>query len=337
MILFYSKTSQYVWNQPFTAYDPSYLANFYNHEDGNGKYQLITCSAPGDRTGTRAHYEWRGKLPPPGRHWAWKIDQMEKFEADGRLVYSSNGVPRLKRYVTEGSGVAIQDLWTDIGRLDAHSLERVGYDTQKPTELLERIIAASSSPGDLVIDPFDGSGTTMVAAERLNRSWIGIDQSLLACSLTLCRVRAEVGTAPITLRGFPTNIDAAERFRRESPVGFGIWGVGLMATLPERSLVADDLMVGYGQIRFGKRRVPLVSFVSLNRKGPMTMPDIPTIKVKGLSLILDDQCHQVSRLWDWAQQRYPGTAVRVPLGSAASNEATANGIAPEVLQASSGV
>ena len=125
------------------------------------------------------------------------------MEDEGRLVHSSNGVPRLKRYSHEGRGVAVQDVWLDINRLDSHSRERIGFDTQKPAALLDRIIAASSNPGDLVLDPFAGSGTTAVAAERLKRSWVVMDSSLMACAFALARVRQEVNLATVALEGFP--------------------------------------------------------------------------------------------------------------------------------------
>lgn len=116
VLLFFSKSQRYRWNTIYTAYPSRYLEQYYTHEDEHGSYQLITCTAPGDRTGTKAHYEWSGRLPPPGRHWAWKKEQMEAFEREGRLSYSANGTPRLKRYADEAPGVQIQDVWTDIGR-----------------------------------------------------------------------------------------------------------------------------------------------------------------------------------------------------------------------------
>jgi DNA modification methylase len=204
VILFYSKGPRYTWNPVFSEYSPLYLEKHFRLQDERGPYQLITCTAPGDRTGTRAHYEWHGLLPPPGRHWAWRREHMESLERDGRLVHSSNGVPRLKRYADDGVGVCVQDVWTDINRLDSHSDERVGFETQKPLGLLERVIAASSDPGDLVLDPFCGSGTTAVAAERLGRAWVCMDISLTACSITLARVRQEASLEWVSLEGFPS-------------------------------------------------------------------------------------------------------------------------------------
>ena len=286
VILYYTKSSNRIWNPMYINYDTNYIDKYYTHNDEKGQYQAITCSAPGDRTGTRAHYEWRGKLPPPGRHWAWTREQMEDFESTGRLVYSVNGVPRLKRYVDDGPGVAIQDVWADIQRLDAHSGERVGYETQKPVQLLERILEASSRPGDLVIDPFCGSGTTLVAAERLDRSWIGVDSSVLACSLALGRARADAGHLPIRLHGFPKSEDEALELLTVSPMGFGIWGAGLLGTLPDRRLLSDTLMVGRGRVTVGRKSTHLLSLVPLV-KAEDTSIDLPTTRGRQVALILD--------------------------------------------------
>jgi DNA modification methylase len=247
-ILFYSKSKEYRWNPTFTPYSDDYLANHFRQEDSRGRYQLITCTGPGDRVGTLAHYEWNGHYPPAGRHWAWKRERMIELDRAGLIVHSKNGIPRLKQYATEGKGVAMQDVWTDISRLDAHSQERVGYDTQKPTALLERIIRSSSEPGGLVIDPFAGSGTTAVAAEVLGRSWAAFDTSLLAASLTLGRVRQVAGQADVELEGFPTSVEEAGRLRRQEPNTYGIWGTGMLATVLDVENSTNRVVSGAGVI-----------------------------------------------------------------------------------------
>ncbi|MDP2919366.1 MAG: site-specific DNA-methyltransferase, partial [Dehalococcoidia bacterium] len=189
ILLFYSKTAEYKWNIIYTAYDKEYEENFYRHIDENRRrYQLIDLSAPGDRAGTRAHYEWKGKLPPRGRHWAQTIDVMTKYENEGRIVYSSTGTPRLKQYLDKMPGMKIQDTWTDINPVSSHADERLGYATQKPETLLERIIQSSSGEGDIVLDPFCGCGTAVVAAQKLNRKWIGMDVTHLAIGLMKWRL-----------------------------------------------------------------------------------------------------------------------------------------------------
>ena len=285
-LLFYSKDSVYTWNPIFTQYQDSYLEKYFRQADELGSYQLITCTAPGDRQGTRAHYEWKGQLPPPGRHWAWKREQMEAFEKEGRLVHSSSGVPRLKRYSHEGRGVAVQDLWLDINRLDSHSRERIGFETQKPIELLERIIAASSNPGDLVLDPFAGSGTTAVAAERLKRRWVVIDNSLMACSIALARVRQEVNLATVALEGFPEDAPDAQRFFRSEPVAFGIWGTSMLGSIPDREGTNPTVIVGTGKLSVRSRRVEILSWVPIGGRLKMSVPTTRSGQLSKLGLIL---------------------------------------------------
>lgn len=285
-ILFYSKTSSYRWNQSYAAYPAAYLERYYTHEDDRGRYQLITCTAPGDRQGTRVHYKWGGQLPPPGRHWAWQRERMEVFEREGRLVRSTNGIPRLKRYTDDAPGVLLQDIWTDINRLDAHSDERVGFETQKPLALLERIVMASSDPGDVVLDPFAGSGTTLVVAERLNRGWIGIDKSVLAGSITLARVRQEVAAERVAIHGFPSDRGAALRLLGDAPMAFGLWGTSMMATIADRKGRDTHLIAGSGRLRVGKREVQLLSWVPLKQADASPMPDVPRGRLSKIGFVL---------------------------------------------------
>ncbi len=285
-LLFYSKSATYTWNPVFSQYQDSYLDKHFRQTDKHGSYQLITCTAPGDRQGTRAHYRWKGKLPPPGRHWAWKREQMEIFEKQGRLVHSCNNVPRLKRYSHEGPGVAVQDVWLDINRLDSHSRERIGYETQKPTLLLERIIMASSNPGDLILDPFSGSGTTAVAAERLKRRWVAIDSSLMACAIALARVRQEVNLTTVTLDGFPKDADSARCLLRAEPAAFGIWGTSMLGSIPDRQGTNATLFVGSGKLSIRSKRIEIFSWVPIGDRLEMAMPMTGHGKLSKLGVIL---------------------------------------------------
>lgn len=252
VILFYTKTRHYVWNQPYAPYSQDYLDKYYTNADALGRYQLITCTGPGDRVGTRAHYEWRGKFPPPGRHWAWQVEKMRDLDESGLLVHSATGVPRRKRYEWEAPGVPVQDVWSDIGRLDAHSAERVGYDTQKPVSLLDRIISASTEPGATVLDPFVGSGTTAVSAELLGRSWKVSDKSLLAASLTLSRARRVVGGAPIQLSGFPASKSSARALRENEPSTFGAWATSILGASIDRDRSSEEVTEGRGRLVAGR-------------------------------------------------------------------------------------
>lgn len=243
-ILYYTKTARYTWNQGFSPYSTAYLANHFTKSDERGRYQLITCTGPGDRVGTRAHYEWRGQLPPTGRHWAWTAEKMAMLESEGRLVYSRNGIPRYKRYSDDGEGVRLQDVWLDVQPLSAHSAERTGYDTQKPVALIERIIRASSNPGDLVVDPFVGSGSTAIAAERLKRSWRVSDRNTLAASLTLARVRAELPGSIVEISGHPQSETSLEALRTNEPTAFAAWCTALLAAQLDRKAISHAAAVG---------------------------------------------------------------------------------------------
>jgi len=181
VILFYCKSKNYIWNQQYKPYDNDYTDKSYNKKDKKGRFKTSDLSAA--KPGGDVSYEWKGVKPPKGRYWAYSKANMEKFEKEGRIYYSSTGLPYLKNYLDEMEGIPIQDLWTDIQAIPAASEERMGYPTQKPIALLERIVSISSNKGDIVLDPFCGCGTTLVAAQKLSRKWIGIDVSRTACKL----------------------------------------------------------------------------------------------------------------------------------------------------------
>lgn len=328
-VLFYSRSPKYVWNQVYSRYRSEYIDQYFTRIDEQGRYQLITCTAPGDRTGTRAHYEWRGKLPPPGRHWAWKREQMEEFERDGRLMYSSTGTPRLKRYVSDGAGVPMQDLWTDINRLDAHSEERVGYETQKPVALLERIITASSQPGDLVLDPFCGTGTTMVAAERLGRQWIGIDSSLLASCISLARLRQEVQLKRISLRGFPSNRAEALTLLSREPASYALWGTSMLATLADRKTSSGRMATGTGRLTVKGKSVQLLSWVPLSDRTEKVIPTLPQGRLAKAGFVLRTGKPQRD-LCGWLGTNLSIEVHEIDVDSLVQQAALKQGLAPEL-------
>jgi DNA modification methylase len=269
-ILFYTKSSNFTWNPIYSDYQSSYIDKYFTRKDDAGRYQLITCTGPGDRVGTKAHYAWKGKLPPPGRHWAWQREKMEELDAAGKLVHSANGVPRFKRYTYDGKGVAVQDIWTDINRLDAHSDERVGYDTQKPVALLSRMIEASTSIGETVLDPFCGTGTALVAAERLGRGWLGIDSSPLAASIALSRVRQEAHTNCVAMSGFPLSEPEARRLLRDDPTTFGAWATAMLGTVADRKTSTGSVTTGVGRLNIGNLSVALTSWVPIDARPTVT-------------------------------------------------------------------
>jgi adenine-specific DNA-methyltransferase len=172
-ILYLRKSAKSIWNQQYVPYDQGYIDQNYRMTDENGRrFQAVdlTAAKPGGDTS----YEWKGYKLKSGRYWAYSRENMEKFEEEGKIYYTRNGLPRLKYFLDEMPGVSAQDIWADI-ILSSQSKERLDYPTQKPEALLERIINASSNDGDLVADLFCGSGTTLAVAEKLGRKWIGSD------------------------------------------------------------------------------------------------------------------------------------------------------------------
>jgi len=188
-IHYYSKSSSVTWNQVYTPYSAEYLKSHWKKTDENGShFRLIPLDAPRHGAGGNLVYEWKGKWPATSRTWAYVKDKMEEFEREGKIAYTSTGTPCLKRYVDETPGLPIQNLWDDIPPVNPMAIERLGYATQKPEALLERIIKASSNEGDLVADFFCGSGTTAAMAEKLGRKWIVTDLGKFAIHTTRKRL-----------------------------------------------------------------------------------------------------------------------------------------------------
>ena len=187
---------------------------------------LDKLTAPG--MGSRGHptYEFMGITRP----WVYSKEKMDALRVAGRVVQSKPGtVPRYKRYLDEVKGIAIGDTWDDISAINSMALERLGYPTQKPQALLERIIAASSNTGDVVLDPFCGCGTAVAAAQGLGRRWIGIDITYLAISLIKKRLRDAYGdAATYEVRGNPTTVEDAAVLAREQPYQFQWWALDLV-------------------------------------------------------------------------------------------------------------
>lgn len=187
MILHYGKSKTITWNRQYATYDENYLATHYRNQDPDGRrYELADISAAGQGP---ARYFF-GKLlePPAGTHWRWSQDRIDQLCKEGRIVITSGGRPRYKRYLDEQKGKTVQSIWTDIAPVNSQAKEDTGYSTQKPKALLERIIEASSNKGDLVLDCFCGSGTTAAVAEKLERRWITCDLGRFAIHTTRKRL-----------------------------------------------------------------------------------------------------------------------------------------------------
>ena len=209
--------------------DPEYVDRFYRHDgnDGKGRYRLDNIASPNPRPNLM--YEWKG-YSPPAKGWRYSKETMAQLDAEGRIWYpnSFERRPARKRYLNETSGRTVDNIWTDISPIAAHAKERIGYPTQKPLALLERIIKASSNEGDMVLDPFCGCATACVAAENLGRRWVGIDISPKAVELVNMRLQQTMGelfhNRLVTARtDIPrrTDIDAPRPYRQNKHILFG--------------------------------------------------------------------------------------------------------------------
>jgi DNA modification methylase/5-methylcytosine-specific restriction endonuclease McrA len=174
-ILFYTKSSESTWNPIFQPLDPEYVENYYRYKDPDGR-RFMSADLSGAGPGPKRNFGERGEIAPPkDRHWMHDDAGITRLLLENRIFWTRNGVPRLKVYLDERPGTPADDVWVDILPLRSWHKERRGYPTQKPLALYERIIQASSNPGDIVLDPFCGCATTPVAAERLGRQWVGMD------------------------------------------------------------------------------------------------------------------------------------------------------------------
>ncbi len=228
-LLFYTKTNSWVWNDVVMEYDQAYIQTYFRYKDKDSRlFQSADLTAPGGRG---PEYEWKGHV----RHWRVTRENMEKLDREGRIFYTKNGIPRLKRYLDELLGMPLQSIWTDILPIVSWSTEGLGYQTQKPLALLERIIKASSNESDIVLDPFCGCGTTIVAAQKLNRRWIGIDVTWLAVDKVEQRLQESYGAqikGLYEVYGKPSDKASAQTLADKSKKEFEIWALSLVGAAP---------------------------------------------------------------------------------------------------------
>jgi len=247
-ILFYVNSNNWTWNPPYLPYSEEYIASHYGQrEEGTGRqFTTRDLTASMQRASKSQIYDWKGFRPTPTRCWAYTKENMEQFEADGQLVYSDRGMPRLKLYLDEMPGTPCDTVWVDIPPLNSQAEERLGYPTQKPLALLERIIKSSSNENDIVLDAFCGCGTALVAAQNLKRQWIGIDISPTACRVMAKRLRDVCGipeSEPLwkTGRGFVVRDLpwTEEKLRAIPPFEFENWAVIALGGIPNKVQVGD--------------------------------------------------------------------------------------------------
>jgi DNA modification methylase len=245
-IFFYTKTDDYVFNPIYNPLPESTVESWYRYvELGTGRrYNKADVTGPGGAAKGNPFYEWKGVK----RYWRYSKERMHELDAAGRLVYSKSGMPYQKRYLDESKGVPLQSWWDDIGMLRGITRggERLGFPTQKPLALLERIVTASSNENDIVLDAFCGCGTALVAAQKLKRQWIGIDISPTACRVMAKRLR-DVCRLPEDEklwrigRGFIVrDLPKTEaELRKYPPFEFENWAVVALGGIPNKAQVGD--------------------------------------------------------------------------------------------------
>lgn len=253
VIHFYKKSGNYIWNPQQVEYSEKYVDSFFTFTEADGRrYRLTILTGSGTRGGSSG-LPWKGYDPTKiGRHWAipgyvrcllrnpeakTAQEALDQLEEIGRVVWAkkSDGAPSFKQYLDDMKGSDIQDIWADIPPVSSQARERLGYPTQKPEALLERIIKASSNEGDLVLDPFCGCGTTVVAAERLKRRWIGIDITHLAINLMQVRLRDSFGyvLSPFVVEGVPKDLESARALAQQvDRHHFEWWALSLVGARP---------------------------------------------------------------------------------------------------------
>lgn len=287
-ILYYAKdASRVIWNPVRTPHSEDYLASKYRNVDVDGRrYMLDNMTSPNPRPNMM--YDWKGHASPP-YGWRYERSTMEKLDAGGRIWYpgEKSKRPRLKRYLDETSGVVIGNVWTDIDPINSQAKERLGYPTQKPLALLERILAASSNEGDTVLDPFCGCGTALAAAQKMKRKWIGIDITHLSIAVMRARLMDHFGLDSVPVHGVPADLESARLLAEESKDGryeFQWWALGLVDAKPlggERKKGADKGIDGV--MTFSEHDSIKRILVSVKSGKPSVL------HVKELIATLDDQ------------------------------------------------
>ncbi|MBI4297177.1 MAG: restriction endonuclease [Chloroflexi bacterium] len=303
ILLFYAKSEKCKWNKQQLDYSQNYVETFFRFEEPDGRrYRATILTGSGTRTGSSGK-PWRGIDPTAsGRHWAIPgyirpllgdldfpdvqsaLDELDKI---GRILWPAKpgGVPSFKQYQDDMGGTDLQDVWPDIPPISAQAKERLGYATQKPLALLERIISASSNEGDVVLDPFCGCGTAVAAAHKLKRQWIGIDVTHLAVALMKHRLKDMFGLEPYKdykVIGEPADVGGAQQLAKEDRERhsneFQYWALSLIEARPEEPKKGADRGVD-GTIFFldGPQRTAHKAVIQV-KSGHVSSPQIRDLK-----------------------------------------------------------
>jgi DNA modification methylase len=249
-IFFYAPGKQWTWNKMFLPYSDDYIEQNYRYRDTDGRsFRVSDMTA--NKPGGDVSYEWTTpsgtKVKPyKGRYWAYSKENMQQMHDAGLIYYRTTGMPMLKHYLDEMPGVSLQTFWDDIRPVISGSEERLGFPTQKPLALLERIIKASSNENDIVLDAFCGCGTALIAAEKLKRQWIGIDISPTACRVMAKRLKKDCGLKEdeklqqigrgFIVRDLPKT---EEELRKYPPFEFENWAVVALGGTKNARQVGD--------------------------------------------------------------------------------------------------
>ena len=278
-LFYYSKGDDFKWNRPFRPYDPEYVEQFYRftEPETGRRYRLSDLTNP-NRDRPNLTYEWNGHM----RVWRWTKERMQEAHDNGLIHYSSTGLASQKRYLDEMQGNPVDTIWEDVRPVQAQAKERLGYPTQKPQALLERIIEASSNEGDVVLDPFCGCGTAVAAAEKLKRRWIGVDVTHLAVALMKNRLKTGFNIVPgkdYEVVGEPADVGSARALAEQDRYQFQFWAMSLLEAFPreESKRGADRGIDGVIHFLDGPRNSPRKAVVQV-KSGKVSSPLIRDLK-----------------------------------------------------------
>ena len=244
VLLVYAAGRTWTFNTVFVPYDQEYIESHYRFVETETGRRFRKGDLTANKPGGDTSYEWKspdGRIVKPyeGRYWAYSREKMQEFERQGRLIYTKSGMPEYKRYLDEMPGEPLQDMWDDIAPINSQAAERLGYPTQKPLALMERVVAVSSNKGDIVLDAFCGCGTALVAAQRLGRKWIGIDVSPTACRVMAKRLWTDCRLTEgkdFVIRDLPRS---EKQLREMPPFEFENWAVIALGGIPNKVQVGD--------------------------------------------------------------------------------------------------
>ena len=226
-LLFYTRSGDFCWNQPRMPFSEDYVRSKFTHKDEQGVFRLSDLNPPGGRGPI---YEFHGIT----RAWRYTEEKMKELDRQGRIYCAKRGsIPQLKRYLDELDGQAVPELWQDIPPINPMAKERLGYPTQKPEALLERIIQASSNEGDVVLDAFCGCGTAIAVAQKRNRRWLGVDITYLAITLLKYRLDDAFGDdVKYEIIGEPKDEASARALANQDRYQFQWWALSLIRARP---------------------------------------------------------------------------------------------------------